>query len=170
MVLNVSVAFLAILPYYIFDGAHMLQAVLWPWAGLYRAINITCIVGMVLAVPMFFFALTATDFFGMIFWVLLFSSSYVRRQQLKAEGTHELEDAIAYSATASVQHSPARKSRWARWNRGAAAAKRAERDRKDQQRIDEILGKVHASGMQSLSWREKRALRKATDRQRRAQD
>jgi membrane associated rhomboid family serine protease len=38
----------------------------------------------------------------------------------------------------------------------------------EQRRIDQILAKVSASGMHSLNWTEKRALRKATERQRQA--
>jgi membrane associated rhomboid family serine protease len=46
--------------------------------------------------------------------------------------------------------------------------RRAEVDleRKEQETIDRILAKVHADGMNSLSWSEKRALRKATEKQR----
>jgi membrane associated rhomboid family serine protease len=46
------------------------------------------------------------------------------------------------------------------------ARKLAEQAALEQQRIDMILAKVSATGMASLTWRERRALHKATERQR----
>jgi membrane associated rhomboid family serine protease len=42
----------------------------------------------------------------------------------------------------------------------------AESERDEQETIDRILAKVHEKGMNSLSWNEKRALKRATERQR----
>jgi hypothetical protein len=39
-------------------------------------------------------------------------------------------------------------------------------EQREQEQIDRILEKVHVSGMNSLSWAERRTLKKATDRQR----
>ena len=61
--------------------------------------------------------------------------------------------------------------RWeTRRARGEAIADRkvAERDESEQARIDAILAKVSAHGMHSLTWLEKRTLRKATERQRKS--
>jgi hypothetical protein len=46
------------------------------------------------------------------------------------------------------------------------AQKRAAAEQAEQAKIDAILEKVSAQGMQSLTWWEKRTLRKATERQR----
>lgn len=46
-----------------------------------------------------------------------------------------------------------------RWQRHLAEAER------DRQKVDRILAKVHAKGIHSLNWFEKRALRKATERE-----
>jgi len=43
----------------------------------------------------------------------------------------------------------------------------AQAEEQEQARIDAILAKVSAHGMHSLTWSEKRALRRATERRRR---
>ena len=45
--------------------------------------------------------------------------------------------------------------------------KLAAADRQEQRRIDQILAKVSAQGMNSLTWSERRELKKATEHQRR---
>lgn len=62
-------------------------------------------------------------------------------------------------------------TRWeARRELGEARADRklAQREQNEQATIDAILAKVSAHGMQSLTWLEKRTLRKATERQRKS--
>ncbi|MGE5612059.1 MAG: site-2 protease family protein [Bacillota bacterium] len=164
LLINVGIILDNLLPFYWFDGGYLLQAILWPWLGLYRAINVTCIVGMVVAVPMLLISLSAGSFMGLIFWGLLFSSAYTRRKQLQAQGTEEMESGIAFSAAAGPEESGV--SRRARWSQAAKAAKAAAQQRREQEKVDAILCKVHEKGMQSLTWWERRTLRKATERQR----
>ncbi|MGN6370560.1 MAG: DUF6576 domain-containing protein [Phycisphaerae bacterium] len=166
---NVGIIGINLLPYYWFDGGPLLQAILWPFTGHYRAINVTCIVGMVIAVPMVFVSLMAGIFglLGALFWGLLFYSSYTKRQQLKAAGPQELEDAIAWSASYSGSGSEGttrRKKIKKRWFN--AARKRAKLEQQEQAKIDAILAKVKEKGLHSLTWGEKRTLKKATERQR----
>jgi hypothetical protein len=162
--INLGIFTANLLPYYWFDGGPLLQAILWPFIKLHNAINVTCIVGMVFAVPMFFLALFSMNLLGMIFWALLFASSYTKRQQLKAVGTQELEEAIAWSANYSNNDPAPRKKLKKRWIN--AAKKRAAAEQNEQAQIDAILAKVKEKGLHSLTWWEKRALRKATERQR----
>ena len=162
--INFGLIIANLLPYYWFDGAYLLQAILWPFIKHYQAVNVTCIIGMVLAVPMFGLSLLATSFFGMIFWALLFADSFNRRRQLKAAGPQEEQDAIAWSASlrdeGPTRHRKVKKG----WFRHAK--KRALQEAAEQAKIDAILEKVHNKGLHSLSWWEKRTLRKATERQR----
>lgn len=162
--INWGLVLVNLLPYYWFDGGYVLDAILSPFLGAFRAVNVACIVGMVVAVPMCALALVNQQFIGLIVWALLFSSSYSRRRQLYAEGTGALDAAIAASAQDSA--SP-RKRNWQKAGWAQAAARRAAKVRKEQRKIDAILEKVGAKGMHSLSWWEKRTLQKATERQRR---
>ena len=166
---NWMVAIVNVLPYYIFDGAYLVQSILGPFLGSYQAVNVTCFVGMFVAVPLFFLALVGHAFLAMIFWALLFSSSYVKRKQLQASGTNDLDDAIAYSAQMGASPEPLLKQRWGK-RTGVSTTqlmKQAEADRREQGKIDLILAKVSAEGMQSLTKRERKTLADATERQRR---
>jgi len=164
ILLNLGLIFINLLPYYWFDGGPLLQAILWPFIKLYNAINVTCIVGMVVAVPLFLLSLMSLSILSMIFWGLLFASSYTKRRQLQAAGPQELEEAIAWSANYSPNDPAPRKKLKKRWLN--AARKRALAEQNEQAQIDAILAKVKEKGLHSLTWWEKRALRKATERQR----
>jgi hypothetical protein len=161
--INWGIVLINLLPYYWFDGGFLLQSILWPFLGAYQAINITCLLGMILAVPMFALTLTGGSLLAMIFWVLLFSSSFSKRRELIASGTGEWEAAIAYSAQDTR---PARR-KWKQSGWAQVAAKRAAKARREQEKIDAILEKVSARGMHSLTWWEKRTLRKGTETRRR---
>ncbi|HUO09735.1 MAG TPA: site-2 protease family protein [Phycisphaerae bacterium] len=167
--INLGIIGINLLPYYWFDGGPLLQAILWPFLKLYQAINVTCIIGMVLAVPMIMLSLLTgpMGIIAALFCVLLFASSYTKRQQLKAAGPQEMEGAIAWSASYNDYSDEGRtrrkkiKKSW--FNK---ARKRAKAEQQEQLKIDAILAKVKEKGLHSLTWGEKRTLRKATERQR----
>jgi Zn-dependent protease len=152
-------------PCYWFDGGYIWQSILWPFLGLYRAIMITCMAGMVLAVPLFFMSMYSLSFLGMVMWALVFSACFTKRRELKAAGPGivpgEDDDSYNYMDTSTDRPKRRGKKGWFK-----AAAKKAARERAEQAQIDAILAKVHDKGLHSLSWFEKRALKKATERQR----
>ena len=87
---------------------------------------------------------------------------------MRAEGPWGFtdEDAVGYTGGFSASPRPSRRKKMAA---GWAAMKARNRDKQakaEQQKIDAILAKVSAKGMHSLTWWEKRTLRKATERQR----
>ncbi len=137
-----------LLPYYWFDGGYLLQSIFWPFLGGNSALNVTCIIGMILAVPMFVLALASGSLLGMVMWVLLFSSSYNARSTMQV-----VED---YSASEGVPRH--------RWQSNRNANKEIARRRREEAKIDAILAKVSAQGMHSLTWWEKRTLRKGSQR------
>jgi hypothetical protein len=159
--LNVGLILINLLPFYWYDGGFLLESILWPWLSQARAVNVTCIIGMVIAGPMCLYSLYTVNVMGMIYWALLFASCYNKRREATFGGT---EEAYAYSAAAYESNLPAGR----RKARGPARSvvKKAAAERREQEKIDAILAKVHAQGMQSLNWAERRALRKATERQR----
>ncbi len=55
---------------------------------------------------------------------------------------------------------------WSSRRKSQRALKLAQAERDERERIDQILAKVSAQGMQSLNWLERRALKKATEHQR----
>jgi hypothetical protein len=136
------------LPYYWFDGGYLLQSILWPFLGGGSALNVTCIIGMLLAAPMFAISLVDKNIMGLVFWGFLFASSYSARH------TMQVEEAVP-SATGW------RSRRWAK-SSSRALAKR----RRQEEKIDAILAKVSAKGMHSLTRWEKRTLRSGSKKMR----
>lgn len=165
MVINLAIFATNLFPYYWFDGGYVLEAILQPGLGRYQAINVTCIVGMVIAVPMMLLSIFGQNLLGLILWALLLAGSFNKRRQLKAEGPAGLASEMDFT-TAAYASDPAPQRRKPRWP-SRSAVKAATAERREQETIDRILSKVHASGMNSLTWGEKRALKKATERQRR---
>ena len=152
-------------PCYWFDGGRIWESILWPSLGRYRATTITCMAGMVLAVPFFLLSLWGTDFLGLIVWALIFSDCFNRRREMITAGPGALEEeSYAYSAMDTGDDDRPRRRRGGWWQRNAA--KKARQERVEQQKIDAILEKVHLHGLHSLTWLEKRTLKKATERQR----
>jgi len=87
-------------------------------------------------------------------------------RMLKAVGPEEYADSTDYSAAYEqpAHAAPKRRKvnrRLVKKLRKQSAAAAAEREQ-----IDQILAKVSSQGMESLTWREKRALHKATEHQR----
>jgi hypothetical protein len=96
-----------------------------------------------------------------------FATCMMMRQRL-AEMPEDDLDETDYSAAYEIE--PGRKrsklSRWSIRRAARRAQKLAMEERREQQHIDAILAKVSAHGMGSLTWMEKRALKKATEHQR----
>jgi hypothetical protein len=144
-----------LLPYFWFDGGYLWRSVLQPMIGANAALNVTCIFGMILAVPMFFLALAGHDLVMLIVWAFLFSSAYTARTQMALDTE---EYSVPYAGRGVEGR--IRSGRWSARSNARAQAKR----RRDEQKIDDILAKVSAQGMHSLTWFEKRTLRKGSKR------
>ena len=165
--ISLGLIYVNLLPFYWFDGGPIWEAILQPWTGLFQAINVTCIAGMVIAAPMSLWSLYRMDVFGAAFWLLLFCSNFQHRRQLQRSGTGEFDEAVAYSATMGTDDSPRRRRpRVGRWGK-SRMQRDAEARQKLEAKIDVILEKVSRQGMHSLSGREVRLLKQATQEQRR---
>lgn len=160
---SIGLVLINLLPIYILDGGFLLQAILWPFIGLFRATNVSCIVGMIgSGILMLLSLLNGGNVFGALMWFFFLSNNYVRRQQLKSIGPEQLQNALTYGGTYNEMYVPAKKRKgWFKW-----ASRKAAQERAEQAKIDAILAKVHEKGLHSLTWWEKRSLRKATERQR----
>jgi len=154
--LNWGLVIANLLPYFWFDGGFLWRSILQPMLGAHAALNVTCIFGMILAVPMFFLALAGRAVLLLIVWVFLFSSAYTARTQMASESE---EYAVSYGGGSGVS-GRIRSGRWSGKSMARAQAKR----RRDEQKIDAILAKVSAQGMHSLTWWEKRTLKKGSQR------
>lgn len=166
-----------LLPVFPMDGGRLLQELLWFKLGYYRSMLIACVVGMVGASLMFMWGLMhAGSWYGLVLMFLAascFLYCYQTRAMMKAEGPWAFEDENNdYSAAMwkpdEVDEDQVRKRKSKRLSRRAVKKlrKQAQAEEAEQVRLDAILAKVSAHGMQSLTWKERRVLHKATQRQR----
>jgi stage IV sporulation protein FB len=158
------------IPMFPLDGGQMLQSILWPIIGYFKSMHFACVTGMVGAVALVIFGLYH-QFNTLLVCTGIIGFLYCRSRlgQLKEMGAEEYaleNEGIDYSASLRPDV-PVRKRR--RANRWAIRRLRrqAQREAAEQQLIDTILAKVSAHGMHSLTWSERRALKRATERQRR---
>jgi len=152
-----------LLPIFPLDGGQMTQAALWPIVGHYRSMLIATTTGMVGSVLFGILMLAHGDWWLAIMAAWLFYTSYRQRLVLRETG-----DEWAYASDYGGLYAAPEPPRRRRLGRRAVrrARKIANQEKAERQRIDAILAKVSAHGMHSLNWFERRALRKATERQR----
>lgn len=173
-VFDISLALLIfnLLPIYPLDGGRILQCLLWFKLKFYRATLITCMVGMIGSVLMAMYGIAFwNSWYGILLIIIAINCFWMclqTRAHMKAAGPWEFEDeGVDYSA--SLWHPDDQPKRKKKLSRRAVRRlrKQAQREEDEQAQIDAILAKVSAHGMNSLTWLERRALRKATERQRR---
>lgn len=153
-----------ILPVYPLDGGQMLLALLWSKLGKYKATLIACAIGMVGSVLMVMVAIPTRSLLLGLIGVNCFVNSMNQRRMTAAMGPEEFDE-IDYSA-AYEPATPKRHRRRMSQRAIKKARKQAMESQLEQERIDQILAKVSAHGMASLTWSERRALRKATEHRR----
>ena len=158
-----------LLPIYPLDGGQMLQALLWPRVGYYKSMVFSCTTGMVGSVLGGAVAIAFGNLGLGILAILGFLTCLNMRRQVMSAGPYafsEEDSPVDYGASLRTSvRATRRQSKFSRWS-AARAKKRAREEQAEQAKIDEILAKVSAHGMHSLTWMEKRALHKATERQR----
>lgn len=157
-------------PIFPLDGGQMLQSLLWVKIGYYKSMKFATITGMIGAVIMAMIGLATGALLLLFVAISGFMTCLSMQRALAAAGP----DAFGYSGdetdySAAYDNSIGRPKRLSKWSlkRAAKRAKKLQQqEAAERVRIDAILAKVSAQGMQSLTWWEKRQLRKATEHQR----
>lgn len=175
-ILSYALLIFNLLPLYPLDGGQLLQAILWKPMGYFRSMMLTLNVGLVGAAILAMVGLATLGVIGggfLLIWIAVNNlfTCYQTRQMLRTEGPWAFseEDSPDYGAVQYDARDNPRRRRKSILRRWATrrAQKQAKQDAMEQGQIDAILAKVSAHGMHSLTRGEKRALRRATERQRR---
>jgi len=165
--INYRLLLLNLLPIFPLDGGRMLQAMLSPIVGNFQSTLIEANVGMVGAVVVGLVALALQGWFLAACMAFCCYESYQRRLALQEAGDEDWRESVDFSGSLFAEERPRRRRlsrRVIRRARKIAMGEKAARDR-----IDAILAKVSARGMASLTWLERRTLRKATLQHRRSE-
>lgn len=149
---------LNLLPIMPLDGGRILQCILWPFVGYARSLLSVCNISILLATILALVALAAADWLPCCVMLACLVVSVQRRAVMVAAGIVGDTDLDGRSPRSRRHHL----NRLAKWR----ARRQIRREEAESIRVDEILTKVYHCGMHSLSWREKRLLRRATVRQR----
>ncbi len=156
-----------LLPIFPLDGGQMLQTALWPKLGHYRATTISYVVGMGGSIGLVLYGLVRLDLFIITIAILCFLYCRSHLIELRETGDESWGGGDPMDFSASLRPDrPRKRRRVSRWKM-RRLRRQAESEVAEQERIDTILAKVSATGMASLTWSERRALRRATERQRR---
>jgi Zn-dependent protease len=157
-----------LMPIFPLDGGQLLQSILWPKFGYYKSMMFACTTGIVGAAVGGAVALATFNIWLAVLAYSGFTTCLNMRRMLQAEGPwgFQEEDGVDYSASLFNKDpdTPRRKDLSKRVLR--RAQKREAAEAAEQVHVDAILAKVSAHGMHSLTWWEKRALKRATERQR----
>jgi len=153
-----------VMVFYPFDGGRLVQVGLWTLLGYQRSMTIATRVGMGGAVLVAVVGLMNRNFMLMMVAVFGFYTCYQQARLLQFAGT-DLYNAgnrggqFGYADSTLGQRARKSSGKW---------QKELERRRREDEEVDRILAKVRAEGLASLTRKEKKTLKQATERQREA--
>jgi len=178
--INWSIVLVNLLPAYPLDGARALRAVIRPRFGFRSAVALTWRTGLVTAAALFVTAWYLNDSYPMASFAcsllgifLYFSSSQ------EADRLHELDaadDADAFEERFDAQEDdPPRPTlfdplrRWLREKNQERRARRVRLEREEEERVDDVLMRLHTLGPRALSADDRALLERVSARYRRRQ-
>jgi Zn-dependent protease len=170
-VVNYRLLLLNLLPIFPLDGGRLFEAILWPLVGHFRAQLIETTVGMASAVALGLVSLAMQTLLGYLLAACMLYccyQSYQSRMLLHETGSEDWKDSFDFGASLFSEERPRRRRLSRRVIRKARRIAQQEKAARD--RVDAILAKVSLAGLVSLTWRERRTLRKTTEQQRRREN
>jgi Zn-dependent protease len=151
------------------DGGHMLQAVLLHVVGPTASKTVAAIAGMTASAIVMIVGLINLNALLICLTAWTFYHCYHLRMMQHESASDDWEpEPTDFGSTLYGGTVPESKPRRRRLSKRAirAARRRHREEELERQRVDSILAKVSAQGLASLTWRERRVLKKATAHQR----
>ena len=157
--INVVLILFNLLPLFPLDGGRLVQAILWPRMGYARAMRLAVRAGYIGAIALGIFSLVRND--TMLIAVAIFGGLVCAQTMQKLDFTQQV---LGFEPGPEGTLEPVPDP--------DAVRREQERQRQESEAVelDRILNKINQSGLQSLSARERRLLKAATERRRRATD
>ncbi|QDU21612.1 M50 family metallopeptidase [Urbifossiella limnaea] len=164
-----------LVPAYPLDGGQVLQSVVWGRSDLRRGVTVAAYTGFAFALIFLIVSVAANETLFMGLSLFMLYSCSQRLQQLDTdEGPFGYDFSAGYTSLERDDEPPPRPKRkqgaLARWWQARKArkiaAENAQRVR-DEERMEELLGKIAATGMGSLTDEERRFLERFSARYRR---
>jgi hypothetical protein len=157
-----------LMPIFPLDGGQLLQSMLWPKFGYYKSMNFSLITGIVGSILAIAYGLATGSMMMIVLFGFFLVGNINGRRQLLAEGPWGFQDEDGPDYSSSLFNTTTAAPKHKKLNKRVVrrAQKREADERAERERVDAILSKVSHEGMNSLTWWERRALRRATERQR----
>lgn len=140
------------------DSGRMLHAVLWSKMGYGRAMLAACTLGVVAAAVVGAYGIYCGEWYIIAAMVLVLFYCLQKRLAVRAAGVSSFDDFDSAVSRPRRHHL----SRFVKWQ----ARRQIRQEETETVRVDAILRKIHDRGLKSLTWIERRILRRATSRQR----
>jgi len=163
-----------LIPAYPLDGGQMLQAYIWGRSDLRRGVTVAAYTGFAFALIFLIVSVAANEtlFMGLSLF-MLYSCSQRLHQLDSEEGPFGYDFSAGYTSLERDDEPPPRPkkklgpvARWWQARKAKKIAAESARRVRDEERMEELLGKIAATGMGSLTDEERRFLERFSARYR----
>jgi Zn-dependent protease len=163
-----------LIPAYPLDGGQMLQSVIWGRSDYRRGVTVAAYTGFAFALVFLVASVAANETLFMGLSLFMLYSCSTRLQQLDTEeGPFGYDFSAGYTSLERDDEPPPRPkkrqglvTRWWQARKARKIAAEAARRQRDEERMEELLGKIAATGMTSLTDEERRFLEQFSARYR----